>query len=375
MENKICHVTTAHLPEDIRIYQKECVSIGEAGYDIYLIQSGDSYEKDGVHIIGLGPLVLNKLKRTLFTVNKAYKISKEIDAKIYHLHDPELLRIAVKLKKQGKQVVFDSHEDYPAQIEQKKWIPSFLRKPISRVYSIYEKKVLSSLDGVVGVTPHQVERLKGMNDNVIMVSNFPKAIKEDLNPTYSNMRIAFPGMVYDGWCIKEILDAIEDIPDVIFSIRSTFDVSEEYMSILRQHPAWRKVDFQGRKPHSEILNLLVDSMCGLAITKYGPNVNGKKGTLGNTKLFEYMQVGIPVICTDLDLWKEIVNAYGCGYCVKPDDIEGIRNAIQYIMEHPDKAKEMGRCGQRAVAERFCWEKEAEKLIGLYENLLGQSKMA
>lgn len=349
------------------------MSASKAGYDIYLIQPGDSsHETEGIHVIGLGPLVVNKLNRVLHTVNRAYKIAEEIDADIYHIHDPELLRIAVKLKKTGKKVIFDSHEDYPAQINQKKWIPFFLRKPISKLYGFYEKKILSELDAVIGVTPHQVNRLRKINANTVMISNFPKLTEHKLEPMFSNKRIVFPGMVYDGWCIKEILDAIETIPDVIFSIRSTFNISENYMDLLRRHPAWHKVDFQGRQPHTEVMKLLSESMCGLAITKYGPNVNGKEGTLGNTKLFEYMQAGIPVISTDLVLWKEIIDTYECGYCVKPNDIEGIRNAIRAVIENPDKAKKMGKRGQQAISEKFCWEKEEEKLVKLYEDLLNKN---
>ena len=88
MKKKICHITTAHLPEDIRVFQKECVSLAENGYGVTLIESGDTYNKNGVHIIGLGPLVFNRLKRVLTIVNKAYKVAKNVNADIYHIHDP-----------------------------------------------------------------------------------------------------------------------------------------------------------------------------------------------------------------------------------------------------------------------------------------------
>ena len=42
----------------------------------------------------------------------------------------------------------------------------------------------------------------------------------------------------------------------------------------------------------------------------------KKGTLGNNKIFEYMYYGLPIICTDFDLWKEIIDKYKCGIYVK-----------------------------------------------------------
>lgn len=138
---------------------------------------------------------------------------------------------------------------------------------------------------------------------------------------------------------------------------------------MQTHPSWKKVDLQGRQPHSKIIELLSDSMCGLAVSKYGPNVNGKKGTLGNTKLFEYMQVGIPVICTDLELWKDIIDTYKCGICVKPNDIDGIRDAILFILSNPIEAKKMGDRGRKAIKEKYCWEREAKKIDDLYKKIL------
>ena len=55
-------------------------------------------------------------------------------ADIYHIHDPELLLIALKLKKRNKKVIYDAHEDLPRQILTKHWIPKIIRKPI--IYQI-----------------------------------------------------------------------------------------------------------------------------------------------------------------------------------------------------------------------------------------------
>ena len=52
---KICHVTSVHPREDVRIFHKECVSLAKAGYDVTLVQHGDNYEKDGVHLSGFAP--------------------------------------------------------------------------------------------------------------------------------------------------------------------------------------------------------------------------------------------------------------------------------------------------------------------------------
>lgn len=107
---KVCHMTSAHDPEDIRIFHKECVSLAKAGYDVYLVQPGDSYEKNGVHLVGLSAPAQGRMEHFLHSAKNAYKKALEVDADIYHLHDPELLGYGLKLKRRGKKVTFDSHE-------------------------------------------------------------------------------------------------------------------------------------------------------------------------------------------------------------------------------------------------------------------------
>ena len=106
---KVCHMTSAHEEEDIRIFRKECVSLAEAGYDVYLVERGESYEKNGVHIVGVGEIPAGRLKRMTQGAKKVYAAAKALDADIYHFHDPELLPYGLKLKKAGKKVIFDSH--------------------------------------------------------------------------------------------------------------------------------------------------------------------------------------------------------------------------------------------------------------------------
>ena len=111
------------------------------------------------------------------------------------------------------------------------------------------------------------------------------------------------------------------------------------------------------------------SHVGLAILQYSANTMGKHGTLGNTKLFEYMRMGLPVICTGFDLWKPIIQKWKCGICVDPDSPQEIAEAINYLFSHPEEAKEMGRNGRKAVEEEFNWDVECEKLLDLYRNVM------
>ncbi|MFD2270345.1 glycosyltransferase [Undibacterium arcticum] len=58
-------------------------------------------------------------------------------------------------------------------------------------------------------------------------------------------------------------------------------------------------------------------------------------------MFEYMAAAIPVIASNIPLWREIVEGNDCGLCVDPYDPAAIANAIDYLALNPDVARRMG----------------------------------
>jgi hypothetical protein len=42
---KVCHMTSVHDSSDVRVFDKECASLANAGYEVYLIAQGKSYKK------------------------------------------------------------------------------------------------------------------------------------------------------------------------------------------------------------------------------------------------------------------------------------------------------------------------------------------
>ena len=76
---KVCHMTSAHGVEDVRIFHKECVSLAKAGYETYLVERGESYDKNGVHIVGVGEISGNRMKRMTQGAKAVYQKALELD--------------------------------------------------------------------------------------------------------------------------------------------------------------------------------------------------------------------------------------------------------------------------------------------------------
>ena len=366
---KVCHMTSAHGVEDVRIFHKECVSLARAGYGVYLVERGESYEKNGVHIVGVGDIPASRRKRMTEGAKRVYEAAKALDADVYHFHDPELLPYGLKLKKAGKKVIFDSHEHTAESILEKTWITPLVRMPVYWAYSAYETSACRRLDAVVTVTPHLVDYFRKRAPRAAFVSNYP--ILEQITPQISEQEskrsVVFAGGISSQWNHDKIMEAVASIPNCRYCLCGGGD--ESYLLHLQALPSWSKVDYLGKLPHEAVAEQLSQCVAGMAIATPNRNSGFQLGTMGNTKIFEEMMAGLPVVCTNFTLWKEFVDRYHCGICVDPANVDEIASAIRYLLDHPDEARQMGENGRRAVKEEFNWGMEEKKLLALYADIL------
>ena len=60
----VCHITTVHKSNDVRIFHKQCLSLQKHGFLVKLIApSVKNQEIEGVKIIGLKPIKENRFYR------------------------------------------------------------------------------------------------------------------------------------------------------------------------------------------------------------------------------------------------------------------------------------------------------------------------
>ena len=366
MSTRICHITSLHPANDVRIFHKECVSLAKQ-YEVYMI--APNIEDDTlreVHRVGVS-LPTGRLKR-LFHLKKVLKKALEIDAAIYHLHDPELLFLGPKLRRKGKKVIFDSHEDVPMQILTKEYLPHWSRKFLSRIYAQYEKRLMKCYDALVTVTPSILERIARINKRSVMVTNYPeyKELPSRVPHTDNTRYICFAGGVDERYMHEYVIQSLQYTSARYLLAGPCFIPS--YFKKLQALPSWDRVDYQGILPPEKMIDLYTRADVGIVLLDYSPNVGYRKGTLGVLKLFEYMMAGIPVVATDLELWKEIIEGNNCGICIDPHDVHAIADAVNWLIDNPEKARQMGKNGHRAVKEKYNWTTQEQVLFDLYKTL-------
>lgn len=365
---RICHFTSAHPSEDIRIFHKECSSLAKHGYLVSLI-AVDCVEKilNGVEIISVKSAGKGRLNRMLKTTRQVYDKALEIDADVYHFHDPELLLYALKLKRKGKKVIYDVHEDVPKQIMDKHWIPKLFRGLISYLFASYESYIAKRISGIISVTPIICDRFRKVNSNVELVANYPLLGEtmqiQELLIQKQPRQICYIGGLFPTRGVKELIEAIEKI-DVKLILAGNFS-PPHFEEEVRQLAGWKKVDFLGHVNREKIMEILKSS--NLGVVTLHPTRSYVEAL--PIKMFEYMSAGIPVLASDFPLWRNIVDDAECGICVDPMNIEAISNAIEYLLDHSDEAKRMGENGEKAYKTKYNWSVEERKLVNFYTKLV------
>ena len=216
------------------------------------------------------------------------------------------------------------------------------------------------------MTPSIVDRLIKINPNTYQVTNYP-IIGDMTGPIKNGSKsICFAGILDKSWMLENIINAIKTIPNVDFQIAGSG--LESYISTLKKLDGNNKVVFHGRIAHTKVSEFIKDSFVGMALYDYCPELGHNMGTLGNTKLFEYMSAGVPVICTDFILWKKVIEENRCGICVNPREVSSISAAILYLLDNPLIAQEMGVNGQIAVKEQYNWATQEIILLNAYKTL-------
>ena len=114
-----------------------------------------------------------RLARMRHATRRVFDQAVAIDADIYHLHDPELIPAGLRLKRLGRTVIFDAHEDVPLQLLGKPYLPRLVRHALAAGFGTFERLACARFDGIVAATPAIRDKFLRIHPNTIDVNNYP----------------------------------------------------------------------------------------------------------------------------------------------------------------------------------------------------------
>ena len=121
-----------------------------------------------------------------------------------------------------------------------------------------------------------------------------------------------------------------------------------------------RVEFLGRLAHKEVIKYMAKADIFSL-----PSWNEGFGVV----YIEAMSQGRPVIGCKGEGIEDFVEDRKTGILVKPKNVDSLVKAIDYLLSNIDKAQAIGERAQRFILKNYTWEKNAEKTIKVYKEVL------
>jgi len=356
-----------HKPLDTRIFHKEAIFLKKNGWDVtIIIPHTESFEFNGIKIISV-PLPKRGWHQLIVCPwNIFWKSCRLSSLSVFHIHDSELLLVGIALRMLGRQVIYDAHEDTPLQITYQHWIPTYLKKPYILFYRGLENLAGRFFTGIIVAEPVIAKYFP--SHKVTLIRNFPIASSfHELNNYSSRQnRIVYVGLLSKARGVVEMLEGYKKASqniDMKFIIGGKFAPTSLENELLPHY----SVDYRQWLSYSEMVNVLNESRVGIIV----PHPIERYRTNYPVKLFEYMAAGLPVIASKEGEPSAFVKEADGGILVDPENDNEIASAMIKLITEPDLALEMGQRGRKLILEKYNWEIESQKLIGLYNALVNK----
>ena len=361
MNHRIAMVTTAHAHDDVRIYHKQAKTLARAGWRVEIINPHfGGTDESGIRFCRVA-LPNGRLWRMLSARRAAAEALLQSRADICVLHDPELLPLLSELGRMAIIAAYDAHEDLPAQLRTKPWIPSPLRDTASRWGRRLLTKYLPMAGGVLAATGGIAQTLEGLNDRICVVQNRPTqedfalfdAARTGIRP--APVTVCYAGALTEQRGLYRMIRCCHAAGAALL-LAGAFE-SEAVRQRAQAMPEYVCVKYLGVLGRQGIAELYAKCDAGLLLLCDTPAYRESEPI----KLFEYLCAGLPVIAGDFSHWRNVAPASGVSFVPSGSDeeaISAIRQAIAYPAEVDIKA----------ARQKFGFKADEERLLQFFDAL-------
>jgi glycosyltransferase involved in cell wall biosynthesis len=267
-----------------------------------------------------------------------------------------------------KPLVYDSHEYFTG-------VPELDTRPKAKVFWEKMESLLFPRLKYIYTVNESIANLyrQKYRKNIHVVRNVPVRISKNSWPERSDLGLPENKkiVILQGAGIninrgaEEAIQSMKYLDGTILLIIGGGDVVHLLNDIVLKEGVGDKVLFKPKMPYEQLMSYTRLADVGITLDK-DTNIN-YRFSLPN-KLFDYIQAGIPVLCSNLVEVAGIVKKWDVGMVADNHDPEHIAQRINEMLIDLERYK-IWKANLAKAAEELSWDNEKQRLLEVYKDLL------
>jgi glycosyltransferase involved in cell wall biosynthesis len=383
---RICMHVLGPARTDARV-MREAIALRNAGFAVSIvdIECGNKHSFEVFDDINLQHIRVTQAFMTTrfarWTLLRAVQILLrstihlvQTPADIYQAHDVSgLLPCYIAARLRRKPLIFDSHE-----------IPlsymSIQSRTILALLSFLLMHILPRCAGVITVSQQiaQEMRMRYRLPEVSLVRNVPMyrvvprsdRLRQRLELSPGTRIALYQGYLQPVRSLDRLVRAARYLePGIVIVLmgQNQGSTQAQLEALIASEGVSERVKILPHVPYEELLDWTASADIGLVV--FSPDSSLSIRWCLPNKLFEYLMVGLPVLSSELDAVVEVIKTYKVGKVVTSLRPADIATSINAMLADSVTLAEMRRNALDVVQQEFHWEKECQRLIQLYHNVL------
>lgn len=395
---KIGMVLDHTFPPDIRV-ENEALSLIKAGHQVTILCYAKKSEKNPLESykgITLSPIktimpIAKKLRALTNTILNFYpyywayyikRLIQKHNIEVLHVHDLYMLSSAfIANKKLKLPVIADLHENYAEGLKNYKFANTFLGKLFISIekWERTEIEWCKKADHIITVIDEAVDRYEQLGiprDKISVVANYVD-YNEFLNEPQDNtiaekFKDKFVISYIGGFDYhRGIESVVKAVPEIVKYVKNLCVVlvgkgknQLELIALAKSLNVDSYISFEGfQAPQKVPYYIKASNLCLIPHLKSIHTDN----TIPH-KLFHYMLLKKPVIASNCEPLKRIIEDTQCGLVYESGNHNHLANSINSIYKDKERISKMGTAGYDAVKEKYNWFATANNLTALYNTI-------
>ncbi len=388
---KVCVLAFAHTVNDGRVL-RQAIALRDGGHDVCIVGRGFSRKPiqrtniDGFQAIELFSKSLALRWRLLldpiaFILMTAIALLQRQKTAVYYCHEYQSMMIGwFAARVRGAKIVYDCHEYQP---ESCAVIVGYISRRLEafalRFFISYENFWMRRTDAFVTVNDDIAKRLQKNCALGVVIPNYPTRAEfaNITPPTDWQKRLADKSvLIFAGYlsanrgvnmCIRLLAELRRQNPNLcllLVGAASTQYIQE--IELLTESLNVRDAVYMtGAVSHEELIRCLPLGHIALNLIQPVPE---KNRWAEPTKCFQYAAAGLPVVSSNLEASRRIIEQMGNGLLVAPDDLAGAVKATESLLSDTMLRSNLGKHGRAAFLKYMNAEAVSKRLVQLLEEL-------